>query len=354
VSATDPNNPDFFEAVYYSNAVPRTLEALTMLGLVFDKLYFPAVHMPSGFDEKGVIAEIKRIKDLNLPDPGTAQLLECLEFALHHKHLTDFCVFSTDSRHLMERLEPGTYQVVDTLEEMVFGPRPEGNIPIHSSPWVKGLPGNDEAKCQIIAPDTITYPANALLFATRNQLPLINDVPWLPVPGIPGEVKGNAKLLATILAMESVAFVLPKIKPLTPEALKDFREELSPHVKPFRLAMLRLTKELNAAIEHGATLPEAQKHAKFLVETEVFPNLAELEAVIQNPKKHWYRRAADLAKDAPVLVGNFFKLPMGVALTGVLIKILGTLVDIRDEQVSKDSLVTKNGLYYLLKLKERG
>lgn len=352
MGAPNPNNPDLFEAVYYSNAVPRSLEALTMLGLVFDRIYFPAVYMPTGFDEKGVVSEIERISKLNLRDPNTIQLVQCLAFALQQKHLADFCVFSADSRRLMERLEPSAYKVVDTLEEMVFGPRPEGNIPIHSGPWVKGLPGDDEAKCQIIAPDTITYPANALLFASRTQLPLINDVPWLPVPGIPGEVKGNAKLLATILAMESIALVLPKIKPLTPEALRDFREELSPHVGPFRLAMLGLTKELNAAIEQSATFPDVQRHAKFLAETEVFPNLAELEAVIQNPKKHWYRRAADLAKDAPVLVGNFFKLPMGLALTGVLIKILGTLVEIRDEQLSTENQVAKSGLHYLLKLKE--
>jgi hypothetical protein len=141
VNAPEPNNPDFFEAVYYSNAVPRSLEALTMLALVFDRIYFPAVYMPSGFDENGVVAEIERISKLSLRDPNTIQLLQCLGFALHYKHLADFCVFSADSRRLMERLEPGAYKVVDALEEMVFGPRPEGNIPIHSWTVGKGAPG---------------------------------------------------------------------------------------------------------------------------------------------------------------------------------------------------------------------
>ena len=251
----------------------------------------------------------------------------------------------------MERLEPGAHQVVDTLEEMVFGLRPEGIIPTYTSPWVKGLPGDDEAKCLIIAPDTITYPANALLFAMRKQLPLINDVPWMPIPGIPGEAKGNAKLLATILAMESVALVLPKIKPLTPEALKDFREELSPHVRPFRLAMLRLTKELNAAIEHGATFPEVQKQAKFLIHTDVFPKLADLDAVIQNPKKHWYRKAVDLAKEAPELAANFAKYRTPVALAKLLARFAETLRDVRDEQLSTEDQIARSGLYYLLKVK---
>jgi hypothetical protein len=354
VSASDPNNPDYFEAVYYSNAVPRTLEALTTLGLVFDRIYFPAVYMPpSGFDEKAVAAEIERILKLHRRDPSDTQMLQCMAFAIHHKHLVDFCAFPGEPGG-MEGFEPGAHEVVDKLEEMVFGARPEGQIPIHTGPWVKGLSGDDPARYQVSAPDTITYPANALLFANRKQLPLINDVPGLPVPGIPGDVKGNAKLLATILALESVALVLPKVKPLTPEALKDFREELSPYARPFRLAMLRLTKQLNAGIEHGATLPEVQKHAKFLVETEVFPNLAELEAVIQNPTKHWYRRAADLAKDAPEIAASFFTMPLHLAVAKLLAKLAGTLGDIRDDQVSKENLVTKSGLYYLLKLKGRG
>ena len=351
MNAPEPDSPDFFEAVYYSNAVPRSLEALTTLGLIFDRIHFPAVYMPRGFDEKGVVAEIERISKLNLRDPGTAQMLQCLGFALHYKHLVDFCVFSADSRHLQERLEPGTYRVVDMLEEMVFGPRPEGNLPIYSGPWVKGLPGDDEAKCQIIAPDTITYPANALLFATRRQLPLINDLPWLPVPGVPGDAKGNAKLLATILTIESIALVLPTIKPLKPEALRDFREELAPNVRPFRLAMLKLTKELNALIEADATLPEVQKQARFLVQTDVFPKLAELDAFIQNPKKHWYRRAVDLAKEAPELAANFAKYRTPVALAKLIARFAETLRDVRDEQLSAHDQIARSGLYYLLKVK---
>jgi hypothetical protein len=43
--------------------------------------------------------------------------------------------------------------------------------------------------------------------------------------------------------------------------------------------MLRLAKELNASIEAGTALAEVQKQAKFLVQTDVYPKLAELEAV---------------------------------------------------------------------------
>jgi hypothetical protein len=181
-----------------------------------------------------------------------------MDFAIQYKHLGDLCIFRGKPGGI-ETFEVGTHDVVDPLEEMVFGPRPEGEIPIRTGPWVKSLPGDDTLKFRLSAPDAITYPANALLFAAHNNLPLINEVQGMPVPGMPADARGNAKLLATILAIESVSFVLPRVKPLVPEVLKDCREELAPQVRPFRLAMLKLAKELNASIQTDATLAEVQK-----------------------------------------------------------------------------------------------
>ena len=343
-----PNSPDVFEAVYYSQPVPRTSEALTLLGLVFDRVYFPAVYMPpTGFDEKWVANEIQRILDLRLFDPNTVQMLRCMSFAKHCKHLGDFCVF-TGKPGMMDSLEKGTHDVVNQLEEMVFGPRPEGEIPVATGPWVKGL-GGPNFEFQVSAPDTVTYPANALLFAENRGLPLINDLPGLPVPGICGDPKGNAKLLATILAIESVSLVLPNLNPLTPEALRDFRQELAQHVRPFRLAMLKLAKELNLAIQSGAPAIEVQRQARFLVEADVYPRLIELDGVIKKPGKPWYRRAVELVKDAPELAASFASLPAGIAK--VLIKTVEVLANKRDDQLEKDRLM-KSGLYYLLKIKD--
>jgi hypothetical protein len=87
-----------------------------------------------------------------------------------------------------------------------------------------------------------------------------------------------------------------------------------------------------------------------LVQTDVYPKLAELDAVIQNPHKHWYRRAVDLAK-SPELAANFATLPVGLAIATVLAKIVGVLAGVRDEQLSREKQVASTGLYYLLKLK---
>jgi hypothetical protein len=352
MSAPEPDRPDFFEAVYYSQPVPRDPEVLSILGLVFDRIYFPGVYMPpSGFDEKAVIDEIQRISSLGRLNPNQRQMLECMGFAIQLKHVRDLCIFPGRPGG-MEVLEPGVYDVVSQLELMVFGPRPEGVIPIHSGPWIKGLPGaTDPLEFQVSAPDSITYPANALVFAARNGLPLINDIEGLPVPGIPGDAKSNAKLLATILTMESVSLVLPKLAALEPAALSDFREELAPHLKPFRAAMLRLAKDLNGVIETSTTLADVQKHARFLVQTDVYPKLAELEAVIKDPAKHWYRRAVDMSKAMPELAVNFLTMPPHLAIAKFLAKTAEVLADMRESQLATQDQLAKSGLHYLLKLK---
>ena len=211
------------EAVYYSHAVPRNPEVLTTLGLIFDRLYFPGVYMPPpGFDQKAVESEIQRISShfQGRLDPNTRQMLDCMSFALHYKDVAELCIFPGKPGRI-EQFDGVVHDVVNQLELMVFGPRPEGEIPIHhGGPWVKGLAGDDPTVHQLRAPDTIYYPANALVFAARRNLPLVNDLEWLPVPGIPVDPKANAKLLATILTMESVSLVLPRLKPLQPAALR--------------------------------------------------------------------------------------------------------------------------------------
>jgi hypothetical protein len=347
------SEPDHFEAVYYSYAVPRGAETLTILALVFDRIHFPGVYMPpEGFDEAAVKSEIQRIASLGRQDPNTQQMLGCMAHSLYQKHLADFCVFS-GSNGGVTSIPDEAHEVVDRLEETLFGPRPEGEVAIRTGPWVKGFPGDDSLTYQVSAPDTITYPANALVFATKNNLPVINDQEWLPVPGIPVNPKSNGKLLATILAMESVRLALPNVAPLQPVALKEFREEIAPDVKPFRLAMLRLAKELNEAISSGMSIADVQKEAKFLVETKVYPELANLESILANPAKHWYRRAAELAKCAPELISNFFTLPASMALAKVLAKATGVLSDIRDEQRTGEEQVARSGLNYLLRLRRQ-
>lgn len=183
--------------------------------------------------------------------------------------------------------------------------------------FAKGLPGDEEAG--VNGPSWISYPANALVFSLKHGVPLINDNPTLPVPALGGaSAKDNAKLLSIVLAIESLRVALPKLRPLAPEAITEFREQTRAYVKPFRLAMLRLSKDLNAAIRADVGSDELRKAARFLAETTVYPELQELAQAMQDSTKPWYSRAVDLGRSAPELISNFFTMAPQLAVAKLL------------------------------------
>lgn len=212
------------EAVYYPSQVPSSPESLTLLGFLFDRVHFPGVYLPppGSVDLDELNKEIRRIVDFKFTDIETIQLLNCMALAGKMEYISDFCVFDGKPGGLptVDELAP---LVANALEELIFGRPPENFIPTQVGMNVKALPGGDELIAQVAFPGWSQYSANALIYAAKTQPPLINDDPRLPVPGIPGNAKNNAKVLAMILTIESVRLVLPKIKALTPEELREFR-----------------------------------------------------------------------------------------------------------------------------------
>jgi hypothetical protein len=342
---------DSFDAVYYAQQVPASAESLTILSLVFDRIFFPGVYLPtSEFDEDALRREIERIRSLRMKFTiEDVQLLDCLNFSLHVKYVRDFCIF-TGSAEGTGTTEPEVGALMAALEELIYGPPPPGFTPTHSLRFSKGFDFSDNRiEHQVNAPSWLAYPANALVYAMKHNTPLVNDS-GLPVPGLPLSPKDNAKLLATILAIESVKLALPKLKPLMPKELVEFRAETSQYVKPFRVAMLRLAKDLNAALESDMKLHDVQKQAQFLVETTVYPELCELEAMLTDPSKSWRKRVIELARSAPELLTNFATMPKNVALAKAIGAIAKALADVRDEQLDRENRLARSGIYYLLKL----
>jgi len=341
------------EAVYYPSPVPSSPESLTLLGFLFDRVHFPAVYLPppGSLDLKELDKEIHRIAAFKFNDLESIQLLNCMALAGKMEYISDFCVFDADPNGLptVDELTP---QLANAVEQMIFGPPPENFIATQIGMSSKELPGGDRRIAQVSFPGWSQYPANALIYAAKHQLPLINDDPSFPVPAIRGNPKNNAKVLATILTIESVKLVLPRIRALTPEQLREFRSETAEFVKPFRLAMLRMAKDLNAAITSEMTMNEVQEHAKFLVETSVYPELKELEKIVHDPGKPWYRRAVDLARSAPEVITSFSAMPKTLALALLLGRIAGVLADASAEQRDKEHKLGRTGLHFLLKLKQ--
>jgi hypothetical protein len=148
----DKSDLDVLEVVYYSAPAPNSLAALTMLAFVFDRIYFPGVYVPpSGVID---IAETRKER-LRLiteapKDIGTSHLVGALWVAENIEHLDEFCKFPGAPG--FDNTDKDTHPLALDLEESIFGPRPEGNIPIKQGNFVKGLPGEHSIRSQVSLP----------------------------------------------------------------------------------------------------------------------------------------------------------------------------------------------------------
>lgn len=115
------------ESVYLTGPVPRNLGVLTVLGAVFDKVYFPGVHMPkSGYDPREVEKEIVRLEKLNDRSYDTQLLIGAMKLLLHAKTLEGFCEFTADPNDPFQRKDPVPGQLVQAVYESIHGPpRPD-------------------------------------------------------------------------------------------------------------------------------------------------------------------------------------------------------------------------------------
>ena len=97
------------ETVYYSAPVPRDLATLTVLGTVFDKVYFPGVYLPAGgFDQEALDKEILRIENVHRQHPTHNENLPgILRFVKHAKVLDGFCIFTADGKNPFQSDTPG-------------------------------------------------------------------------------------------------------------------------------------------------------------------------------------------------------------------------------------------------------
>ena len=315
------------------------------MGLIFDRIHFPHVHLPThGYNESLLHKEIERIEALRLRDYDTALLLAIMKFLPLAKILKGVCYFDSENDKVDVPLEEGTEDLVVKLYEQIYGPPKEGFIPTFNTDYSKQLPESEE---YIGYPGIFHYPSNALIYSARRGIPLINDNPNLPVLALRGEsAKNNAKLLSATIAIECIKFVLPKIRPLTPGELVEIRDEVAEHTSHFRVALLRFAGELNKAILSSATAEEIGQAARFLVETNVYPQLLELKSFVNQPSRPWYSRAYDIVKKVPELTAGFLTLPTNIALANLLSAITGILVDVDNDRKNKAKTIKRSGLYY--------
>src|SRR5262249_41236339 len=133
------------EAIYFSAPIPRNPAVLTVLGAVFDKVYFPGVHLPmEGFDVSELDKEIARLESLapGGHDYDRELLIGVLKLTKHAKTLEGFCVFDADPDDLFARKSPVPAGMVEAIYEAIHGPQPPGFTPSFDTAHAKGLPGS--------------------------------------------------------------------------------------------------------------------------------------------------------------------------------------------------------------------
>jgi hypothetical protein len=341
------------EAVYFSAPIPRNLAVLTVLGAVFDKVYFPGVYMPKdGFDVVELDKEISRLEALPVAgDYETQLLIGVLKLTKHAKILEGFCEFTATAEDPFRR-ETGltsheTGHMVRSIYEALHGPPRPGFIPHFDTGHCKGLPGGDN----VVYPGVYHYFAEAIHHSAQTGIPLLNDIPGLAIPGIKNSVPyDDAKLLAASIAIECTRIALPPVPLLQPEDLMEFREANASLLRGFRRSMLRYAADLNSKIK-DITEEEFVSKTKFFIETNIVPAMDELNVTMNDPARPWHRRAVDALKIIPQVGGAFLSGGASAALTKAITASASQFFVEVAAKGDKEEVIKRSGLTYLLRLR---
>ncbi len=338
-------NIDRLECVYYSAPIPRNPAVLTVLATVFDKIYFPNVYLPKGdYDKRELDIEIDRILAVynGNPPPDTILLLGVLKFLEHRFILDGICEFTGSKEYQRDDAEAD--KLVRELYDRIYGPPRADFFPSFDTNHINGLPGGNE---EVKYPGSFHYPAGALLFANKHNVPLLNDTASIPVPGTSMEAKGDATILSSLLAIECVRLILPDLPLLRPGDIVEFRSKNSKYLSAFRRQMLLYSQEINKRIT-SCSDQELAKEVQFFVETEVARSLSELGDALKTPARSWYERADAILY--PSIAGAYMSQTgpsLGAALGAIVLPLVSEL-----KAAAERRKVRRSGLYYLLKLQQ--
>jgi hypothetical protein len=342
------------DAVYYSHPLPQNMAVLTVMGAVFDRVYFPGVYLPKGgYDERELQKEIDRLRALARRDRDTADTIAMLDFVRHARTLDGFCVFTGDGEKAFQ--DPAPEQLEREVFHAVCGPQRPGWQPMLGLGHHKAIPGSDE---HVSWPGDYHYLAGSLIESGKTGIPLLNDVPGLPIPGLDQATpRDGARVLSAVLAIECTKLALPPMPVLRPEDLMEFRAENREALRAFRRSMLQYAGDLNDKVK-GLSPADLERETRFFVQTEVVPTMDALRSSMSDPARPWYNRVTDHARVIAELGASFFAMDPTAAIAKALAKyagVLGAEVIARGDQRQN---LRRSGLYYLLSLQrfheERG
>jgi len=238
--------------------------------------------------------------------------------------------------------------MVRDIFDVIHGKLPACWEPAFSTNHHKGMPGSD---AHITYPGTYHYLAGSIRESARTGIPLLNDIPGVPIPGIDGIIPvDDAKALATIIAIECTKLVLPHLPMLRPEDLMEFRAENTDTLRAFRRSMLRYAADLNKKLS-GLKAEELESRTSFFIQTEIVPVLDELQAAVNAPARAWWKRGIDFVRVIPELAAGSFTMDPSTAIAKILTTYAGQMFTEMSAKGDQREALKRAGLYYLLRLR---
>lgn len=343
------SDPLSFEVVNYATPYPRNLAVLTAMGLIFDKVIFPGVHLPAtGYDKKAYFAELERLRSLRVQYADDARLLEIFSFLQFVPILSGFCEFTGTDKDVFGRSPENEKELLAEVELATWGPRQPNFIPMIDSGHNKGL-GDQNF---ISYPGELHYRAAAIVEAAGRGATLLTDEPQVRIPSVGTNSAGpSARSVASILALHSAALVLPEMRVMRPSELMEFRDRHSTEMRRFRRGMLKHAGELSADLR-SAKPDEVEGVVNDYIDTKIAPELDQLREVARQSTRTNSQRFAEGA-----IVATTFG--TGVLAGGLVTGAVAALVGLghfaaaeigaaRDAKAAR----TQNDLFYLLTVEQ--
>lgn len=307
-----------FEAIYYPDCYPKSMEAFASSALFFDRLNFVT---PSSITSDSV-EHTKFLKTLSQEDfkiyamlgdterdrkkygmtrRTISRLAEYYEFISNIKDLLGEVVFyhpnllSSAIHNMQSKLTSGEGVSIGELFDLMNGETEEQTA---IKEFVKDNPNLDDGILELVLP-------TARHLAFRNNWITVSDVSALPIPVV-DRIKTSADYLASQIALELINVSIPLAKFTDASDILEARETLSGELIEFRVLMLQMAADLRSLLGNEPNHEVVREEARFLVNTKLEPILYEVrKRLAEEKKKLWWRLFGKTVKYVPMIAGSF-------------------------------------------------
>lgn len=285
------------EIIYYPYPVPLNRYTISVLGILFDRVYLPGVYLPpTNIDLHDLENEDKRLTEIqkNHPETYGRIMIALVRFLKDYQDLKGIFV-GTVKQNGGELLEKESMDFAKHLEQAIYGIPPKGFTPLINQGVYFGVGGGD-----INSPDWITYPANAYVYSLKTKTPLFTDNLDFPFPERV-EHHSDVEALSSYLAMSTLTINLPRIKPLSANRIIEVRTKMKDDIAAFKSTMVEYVDRFRQLTGNNPSLAKLQKEADYIAQSVIQPKVNELIRRLETPGEIFKAEMFDYGLDVASL-----------------------------------------------------